>query len=229
MKQLTITMTPDEVRYGWVYFAVQFFLLPTLLQYLNALLPVPLSAALLNAIYFAINFLCTGFLFRNFLRRSFAVFLRTPIRVLRYACIFLSLYFIGNFLCSQLTYALRPDFINLNDQSIAGMTQQNYLLVSVGTVLLVPVAEETLFRGLIFGQLYNKNPIAAYTVSTLAFAAVHVVSYIGQYDALLLLLSILQYVPAGIFLGLAYAKTDTIWASIFMHITINQIGMLAIG
>lgn len=226
MKQLSISMDHRETTLGWCYLFLQFLVLPSFLQTCNALLPVRLPDAILDGIFFAINFLCTAVIFRRFLLRSFQVVLRAPFFVLRFACILLAAYFVATYMCSLLTYWLRPDFLNLNDQSIAQMTGEHYVIMSIGTVILVPLAEETLFRGLIFGGLYNKNPIAAYAVSTLAFAAIHVLPYLAVYDPGLLALSLLQYIPAGILLGLGYAATDTIWTSIFMHIAINQIGIM---
>ena len=148
--------------------------------------------------------------------------------VLIWTATLLPVYFLGSWLCSQIAYILRPDFVNLNDQSIAGMLKNSYWLMGIGTVLLVPMAEETLFRGLIFHGLYSKNKALAFAVSTMAFAAVHVISFIGKYDASLLLLSLLQYVPAGICLAFAYAKTGTVWTPIIMHTAINLIGVFLV-
>lgn len=229
MKTLTVSMTQEETTFGWAYFLVQFFLLPSLLRTANGLFSSPLSKAQINILYFTLNFAATGLIFRKFLLRSFQILRENPIRVLRYACIFLSLYFLSNYLCSWVAHTLRPDFANRNDQSISIMLQEQPLLMRIGTVFLVPMAEETLFRGLIFQGLYRKNRLLAYGISTLAFGAVHVMGYIGQYDPALLTLSLLQYLPAGIILGLAYAKTDTIWAPIAMHIAINQVGILSMA
>ena len=107
------------------------------------------------------------------------------------------------------------------------MVQENYTFLAFGTVLLVPVAEEALYRGLIFGQIYNRNRLAAYIISSVVFAAIHVISYIGLYEPIHLMLCLLQYLPAGLCLGWAYANSDTIWAPILMHITINQISILS--
>ena len=86
--------------------------------------------------------------------------------VLIWTATLLPVYFLGSWLCSQIAYILRPDFVNLNDQSIAGMLKNSYWLMGIGTVLLVPMAEETLFRGLIFHGLYSKNKALAFAVST---------------------------------------------------------------
>ena len=107
------------------------------------------------------------------------------------------------------------------------MVQENSTLMTIGIVLLVPIAEEFLYRGLFFSQFYNRKPIAAYLISTVVFAAIHVVGYLGSYPAMRLALCFLQYLPAGIAMGWAYARADSIWASILMHTTINLIGTLA--
>ena len=151
--------------------------------------------------------------------------IKNPFRILRAAFYGLILYFIATYLLSDLILFIRPDFSNINDSSIAAMTKANFTLVSLGTILLVPPVEEFLYRGIIFGQMSNRSKLLGYVVSTLLFAAIHVVGYIGSYDAGLLALCFLQYIPAGLCLGWTYLKADNIWAPIFMHITINQIGM----
>ena len=62
-------------------------------------------------------------------------------------------------------------------------------------------------------------------VSVLAFAAIHVVGYIGLFDPVTLILCFVQYLPAGIILAAAYEKTDTIITPILIHIFINLIGI----
>ena len=100
-------------------------------------------------------------------------------------------------------------------------------MMALCVVVLVPVVEETLYRGLLFGRLYSKNHFLGYAVGTLVFALVHVLGYVGQYDALRLGLCLLQYIPAGLALSWAYVESDSIWAPVLMHMTINLIGMLA--
>ena len=81
--------------------------------------------------------------------------------------------------------------------------------------------------GCSFRDCTEKSRLLAYLASTLVFAAIHVIGYIGLYDFTTLLLCYIQYLPAGIALCFAYEKADTIAAPILMHIAINQIGMSA--
>lgn len=227
MKKLSVSLTPSEEFWGWIWLAVQLIALPTMLKSCNFLLGNALSPAQINIIFFCINFIAVTVIFRKFLLGNGASALSLPWKCLRYAAIGLVFHWISSYLYSIFLLLVYPEYFNANDLSISAILQENYSLVSFGVVLLVPVAEETLYRGLIFGSLYNRNPLAAYIVSVVAFAALHIVGYIGQYPFTQLLFSFLQYIPAGFSLAWAYAKTDSIWAPILMHIAINQVGILS--
>ncbi len=227
MNNFSVTLTKTGLTLGIGYFLLQLLVIPQILLWGNYLLGSPLNDAQVNFLFFAINFLVITVAFRRFLWENFKILLETPWHVLRYAGAGLMLYWLGSFLVSFLIVQLAPDFVNANDQSLSNMRQENFLLISVGTVLLVPVAEEMLFRGVVFGGLHRKRPVIAYVVSTVLFACVHLLSYIGIYTPLQLLLAFLQYVPAGLCLAWAYVKSDCIWAPIFIHIAVNQIGNYA--
>ena len=64
------------------------------------------------------------------------------------------------------------------------------------------------------------------STSILAFAAIHVLGFIGKYSALELVMAVLQSLPAGLSLAWAYTKSDTIFAPIIIHACIN---LVAIG
>lgn len=227
--KLSVTMTATEQITGLIYLVVQILLLPYVLFQGNLLLGNPLTVTQLNFVAFCIDFLCVTLIFHNFLLASVKDALTRPWGCLRAAFLGLILYWVASFLVNNFIAAVYPDFYNVNDASIAGMTRENYTLMAIGTVILVPVVEETLFRGLIFRGLYNRHPVLGYAVSALCFGALHVLGYIGRYSPVHLLLCLIQYLPAGLCLGWAYVKADSIWAPILMHITINQIGILSMG
>ncbi len=227
MNKLTHSFTKNEYIGGWIYLILQLLILPVLLSVINILTGSPLSDAALNFIFFALNFTCITVIMRRFLTVSLRHALSSPFRLLRAALFGFLLYYVSTFLTGLLITYISPDFSNVNDNSIAIMTQDNYMLMSIGTVLLVPVTEELLYRGLIFQGLYNRNRFAAYVVSTVVFCMIHIAGYIGLYPPSVLFLCFIQYIPAGLCLGWAYAQADSIWAPILMHITINQIGISA--
>ena len=227
MKKLSVPMTRHEIIIGVVYLFLQLIIIPGALTLGNEYLGAPLSDAEINFLYFCINFLCITVILHEFLLKSIKHSLQAPLRCLVGAFLGLCRYWLLSLAVSYLIEILYPDFYNVNDGTIQSMMDDNWQLVSIGTVLLVPLTEELLYRGLIFRPLYNKNRLAGYVISTFIFSALHVVSYIGLYSPVHLALCFLQYLPAGISLAWAYAKTDSIWSPIMMHMTINLIATLS--
>ncbi len=226
-KQLSVSMTRQETLLGCGYLAFQLLVLPTLLQFGNDILSKPFTIAEINFLFFAINFVSTTIIFRRFLEASGKKALSNPGFVLIKSIYGFIGYWVLNYAIAMIILQISSDFYNVNDSAIDAMTNENMSLMSFGTILLAPVAEELLFRGLIFRGLYNKNNLLGYVVSTIAFACLHVIGYIGQYEPAHLALCLLQYLPAGICLAWAYAEADSIFAPILMHIAINQIGIFS--
>lgn len=215
-----------QERYaGWFYFGFQLLVLPELLMLLNSLLPRPMGNAELNITLFCLNFVVIWAIFHNYLWNSLSYACKNLWRTLKSAFLAFSVYYVSNILINLMILRLMPSFYNVNDSQIDSMASQNYTLMTICVVLLVPVVEETLYRGLLFGRLYAKKKWLGYTVSVLVFALIHVLGYVGQYGIVQLLLCLVQYIPAGVMLAWAYEESDTIWAPILMHMTINFIGM----
>ncbi len=227
MKNLSVSMRKSETIPGWIYFALQATILPVVLVLVNMFLHNPLGEAELNFTFFFLNFGFAVFIFRRFLLESGKAAFGDLGKLLKGAVIGFVAYWIFSIFIGNLILWLYPDFSNVNDDSIATLVEENSSLIAFATVWLVPITEELFYRGLIFRGIYNRSRLLAYVVSTLAFAAVHVVGYIGLYEPMLLALCFMQYLPAGICLGFAYAKADSIWAPILIHTCINYIGMLA--
>lgn len=213
--------TQKEKLFGYTYLVIELLFLPVLLNAVCALLPVTLSSGQFNFIYFFINLGIIVFIFRRFLLQSLKDALKVPFPTIWCAL----LGYMGNNVLGQLVtlglLLIFPSFANINDLTVALMLRQDFTLMAIGTILLVPIAEETLFRGLIFRGLYDRSPIAAYLVSMAAFSAVHVVGYVGRVEPLMLVFSFIQYLPAGYCLCFAYRRSGTIWSPVLMHMLVN--------
>lgn len=220
-------MTKAETIGSWIYWFVQMFLLPTALLIINTMLPNPFSDAAINFLFFALNFISVTAICNRYLLTSLKKGLKEPFLCLRTAFIGFLLYFALSFAVNFLISYVKPDFTNANDSSIAELTMENYPLIVISTVLLVPIVEEVFYRGLIFGGLYRRSPVAAYIVSASVFSAIHITGYIGIYDTVSLGLSFLQYLPAGICLAWAYVRSDNIFTPILIHMAVNQIAISA--
>jgi len=227
MKKLTVGMTRAELTFGWIYLVLQLTVLPVPIVLINYLLGSPLSEGEQNFIVFLMNFVAISLIFWRFICDNGRTGFSRPGRMFATIGIAFGAYISMNWFFQILVGFIFPDFFNVNDDSIMGMVEENPALLAIGTVFLVPIVEEVLYRGLVFRGLYNHSRVAAYIVSSLVFSALHVVGYITMYEPLHLLLCFLQYIPAGLCLGFAYARTDSIWTPILMHMTINLIGMVA--
>ena len=221
----SVSLTQKQQRWALVYFVLTVWLLPTILTFCLELLFPGASVTLLNFIWFAVNFLCVVVLFPKFWVASIERLGHDPVRLGIVVCIGLIVYFSLTPLLSMALIWLRPGFFNVNDNAISQMFSQNFVLMTVGTVLLVPVAEEFLCRGFVFGSLYPKNRALAYLLSTVLFCTIHVIRYIRFYDPITLLLCFCQYIPAGLCLAWVYRTADNLLAPIFMHAIINALGI----
>lgn len=220
--------TSRESMAGGIYLVFQLLLLPIVLQWVNAQFSHPLTDTEQNFTYYLINFLATILIYHEFLGCSARQVGQHPAYFCQAVILGLAAYYACFYLTKWLIGLLAPAFTNYNDAAIAAMGQGSYFLTVVSTVILVPPAEECVFRGLVFRNLYGKSRWAAYAVSILAFAAIHILGYIGKYSPLELLMAVLQYLPAGLSLAWAYTKADTIFAPIFIHAAINLISIRAL-
>jgi len=224
---LTVPLRRSELLWGFGYLLFDFLVLPVLLPLAMLLFGGNLSLAQMNFIYYFINFAVVLYIFRRFLLDNFTCFAAAVLPRVYMVAVYLAAYFLMNSFVGSLVFTLDPGFANLNDAAITSMAGEEFTLMVIGTVLLVPVTEECLFRGLIFRGLYDKSRALAWIASVAGFAAVHVVSYIGMYTPMQLLLSFVMYLPAGICLGVAYVRSDTIFVPILIHTLVNAIGMHA--
>ena len=229
MKKLSVTLSRKELFLGWGYLLLQLFVLPILIVLADGFFSLQLSEAQLNFVLFAVNFIVTTVLLRKLLLEGGSIALLNFGRTLGAVLRGFGLYWAGSFLVGMIIGIADPEFYNVNDASIQDLASQNYTLMLVATVILAPVTEELLYRGVVFGGISKTSRILAYTVTALGFAAIHVVGYIGMYAPMHLILCLLQYIPAGLVLCYTYEKADSIWAPILLHILINSIAMLATG
>ena len=222
---MTVSLTRKEASWGWRYMLFQLLVLPELLRLVAQLPGVRLDTAAINLLYFSINFLAVLLICGRFLLEN--LFSVTPGRLLACAGVELVAYWLLSFAVTWLILLIYPDFYNVNDASVSSMADSNFLLTVIGTVVLVPIAEEVFYRGILFGTLYQIHKLLGYAVSILVFALIHVMQYVGSYPIDLLALCLLLYLPAGLCLAVAYEKSDSILCPILMHTVINAIGVYA--
>ena len=227
MKILSVSTTKYEQYLGWFYFVFQMLILPDLLLLITGLMGLQISGTILNVIFFSVNFLFIAIIFRVFLWESAKHALKKPFRLFITTMIGYALYWFLNFIVFYFILIVSPQYQNINDATIDAMAHGYFVPIALCTIFLVPVTEEVIFRGLIFHVLFRRSKLLAYAISSAAFSLIHLVSYIGIISPTNFLIGFIQYLPAGIALGYAYEKADSIYAPIMMHMFINAIGMFA--
>ena len=214
--------TAEQVA-GFCFLPFYVILLSVGIQWLSGLLGLNLTDLQINVCYFVLNCIITWVIFHNFLLRSFrAIRFWELVQAL---ILGFCLYYAGNLLFGWIVNLLDLSIVSYNDETILGLVAQNRWVMVLCSVVLAPLVEETLVRGLLFGVIRPRSRILAYAVTIVFFAVLHVWQYLLVYDIQSVLLAALQYIPAGIALGWTYEKSNTIWGPIFLHMAINAISM----
>lgn len=227
-KTLYISMSRTEKIFGWLYMAFSLLALPSLLNWVNAQLADPVNESTLNFVFYLTNFLFICGIFHRFLRTSLIAAWRDIWYFIQAVVLGYVAYWASSEAMEFVMSYLLPGFSNINDAAITELARTNYTLMLIGVVFLVPLSEEMLYRGLIFRNLWQSSKVAAHLLSMAAFAAVHVLGYIGSEDITALLICFLQYLPAGLCLAWTYTKADNIFAPTLVHAIVNAIAIGAL-
>ena len=227
-KTLYVSMSRSEKILGWLYMAFSLLALPTLLRWGNGQLAQPLDEANLNFVYYLMNFSCLLVIFRHFLRDSLVAAWRDIWNFIQAVILGYVAYMAAKKALDFLMDYLLPNFQNINDDAITAMVHSNYTLMLPGVVIFVPFAEELLYRGLIFRNLWQSSKAGAYLLSMIAFSAIHVLGYLGSADLTRLVICFIQYLPAGLCLAWTYTKADNIFAPMVVHALVNAVAIGAL-
>jgi membrane protease YdiL (CAAX protease family) len=90
-------------------------------------------------------------------------------------------------------------------------------LAGLATVLVAPLAEETFFRGFMFGGLRRFGFFWAALVSGLLFSAVHLNPG-----------GLIPLAMVGMLFAWSYARTGSLWTPIYAHLTFNLVSFVAL-
>lgn len=95
---------------------------------------------------------------------------------------------------------------------------QSSVLMIVGTVIVTPIVEEMVFRGLILSRLRRALPgWLSVVITALLFSACHIQITWMLYAFVL-----------GLFFGFISLRSNSIWPSLCAHLLFNGIGQLAV-
>ena len=185
---------------GWVYFPIHAVVLPlTLGMLLLAVLGELPSDVTCNVLYYLCGLVFTLIAMWRFLRRSFDTMVGSILR------------------CLGMMFAAY------------GIARTDYKRMIAVAVLMAPLVEECLFRGVVFGTIRPKSRFWAYAASIALFSLYHVWQYVLVYQDPKLLLSALAYVPVSAALTFCYEQTRSIWPPVFFHMCINALSLAVLA
>lgn len=222
-RQWKARFTPSEFCRGWVFFALYLLVFPLLMGWLQMLLSQRfqffLQAPEFSLIYYFLLLCATLLLFWSFLRQGFDILLDDLPENLT---AFLAGLVGGGVL--QVLFSLLP--LPVEDPNPASYAESFFLAPAATVavlVLLMPIMEEVLFRGLLFGSLRRYSRGLAFAVSILGYDLFCVFPLawtpLGFDPAYLLLL--LRYLPMSAALTWCYDKGGSIWSAIALHMALN--------
>ena len=203
-----------------------FFLNFAILTYFPALgfpLTEPRNYFFANLLYMTVNFAVMLLIFRRTLWQSLREF---EGKMLLSVLIGFGMCYGANLVLTTAYTVLDIMPENYNQEAVNSLLGGYPLAMTLCTVVLAPLAEECLFRGVLFTPFCKKCPWVGYVLSVLLFSGIHVVNAIGIQSPVELILCFVQYVPLSLFLCWACQKTRSIWGSITLHALINGISCL---
>lgn len=113
----------------------------------------------------------------------------------------------------------------INNSENSSVTNDNYILRFIASVLFAPIVEELMFRFFIFRATRKINIVFAHLFTAFIFAFSHIWDYVlidGDYTQLI---AMIPYVILGLNASFVYSKTKNICFPIFLHMIINFISM----
>ena len=220
-------MSPGEQIAGTVFFVIYLLVLPfaagPMFRLAAELLGTKIDPGFQNALYYYILFAVTLIIFHGFLGRTS----RQLADNLSVACKTLAAGLVALYGLNELVYRLTRLVsaapTNLNDVSISAQIDDAPHMTLLIVVFLAPFVEETLFRGLVFGNLRGKSRTVAYLVSCLLFALLHVWQFAVVNRDLTYFLLMIQYLVPGLVLAWVYDHSGTLWTSIGLHAAANAL------
>ena len=92
MEKLSVSLTYKEKVFGWIYYPLQLLIIPFIISFVNLLLENPMNDAVLNFVYFAVNFVCIILIGFRFLKDNAKNAIKKPLLCLSSAIIGLFFY-----------------------------------------------------------------------------------------------------------------------------------------
>lgn len=217
-------LTQAEMGRGWVFFALYVLLFPWVMGWVQRSFHGELPVAEANVVYYLLSATLVFLVFWTFLKHGFHLLLDwLPENLFAFGT-GLAGWAVLSFLVGLIPLPVKnPNLLSYPEQ---------YALAPLATVVilvvLMPVVEEPLFRGLLFGTSRRYSRILGYVLSTLVYALYCVWQFVYTYGTIdfRYLLLIVEYLPMSLALTWCYNNGGSIWSPIALHVVINAVTLV---
>ncbi len=219
-------MTDSERKRGWVFFALYLLVFPYLNGWAQKLFAgdaeAPVAEA--NVVYYTLLFVLALLVFWTFLRHGFSLLLDwLPENAFAF----------GTGLLGGLLLRFLVGLIPLPVEDPTQLQYlQEYIISPTATtvllVVLIPLIEEVLFRGLVFGSLRQYSRPLAYGVTVVLYAVACVWRYALEAGNPAYLLLVIRYLPMSLALTWCYDNGGSVWAAVALHMALNGVMLFSI-
>ncbi len=212
-------MTASERRQGLAFFLLYLLVFPRVNAWLQRLWmgDGEVLVAEANVIYYAFLFTLTLFIFWSFLKKDFLGLLDWLPENLFAAAVGLLLAGGLYAVLSLLPFPVRDPLSLQYAQEFRAAPLPILALI----LLLIPVVEETVYRGLICGSLRAYSRPLALGVSTAVYAFAQVWRYALDFSDPRYLLLVVLYLPMSAALTWCYDRGGSVWACMVLHGGLN--------
>jgi len=166
-------------------------------------------------------------LFRSFLYQSFRDLVkRGPANFFKWWSLGYVCFFAANIAASVITVFINgTESQSANQQLVEIMAGADPSSMVIIGVILAPIVEELVFRGIIFRTIRPAGRIAAIIVSASAFGFTHVAASVAAGNIHELIL-VIPYIAMGLSLSILYEMRRNILLPICVHMTQNALSFL---
>ena len=221
-------MTPVQKRVGFALLMFHMFLIPLLfLAYAVAVDGEAVDSLNVEFRHYAISFVLIALTMRGYLRREFDGLLDRPVGSVVTLIMSIPVFTIFLYIAAFVILAVVGDVDADAAETVLDITKVNFEVLFIFRVLVVPVVEEVLYRGVVFCRLAEHRRIVIYAVSILLYAAGNTwTAFVFNFDVRLFVLA-LQYVPVGFVCAYCYDRSGNLWTSIIFHMLADALIILA--
>lgn len=221
-------LTHDEQVKGFIFFALYFLVFPFLKMgvewFFDHFFGLYLSEAMSAAVYYYIMGVLTMVVFWGFLKNALFIFRDFLPENLLAMVTGLA----GGILLQLLVHQLPWPVENPNNTSWLEQYSYSYGATIIIVVVLMPVIEEVLFRGLLFGSLRRYSRPMAWVVSVVLFMVYSVWTFAVAYGDIRYMVLAFQYLPMALALTWCYDRGGSVWSAAILHATFDAIALFQI-